>query len=172
MSEQEVRKPRTARWKRWLRDILVVVAVVAAVQWWQGRDLTRGDAPPLAGHLLDGRLASLGDYRGEPVLVHFWATWCPICRLEEDAIDAIARDHAVLTVATSSGTPEELAAYLGERDLSFAVLPDEDGSLARLWGVSGVPATFVVDGAGRIAHATVGYSTGWGLRARLWWAGK
>jgi peroxiredoxin len=159
------------RWLRWARDIAVVVVVVLAVQWWQTRDVAKGEAPPLAGQLLDGRLVALGDYRGAPVLVHFWASWCPICRFEEASIDRIARDHRVITVATSSGTPAELEAYLLERGVSFDVLPDESGDLGRLWGVVGVPATFVVDADGNIAHATVGYTTEWGLRARLWLAG-
>jgi peroxiredoxin len=54
--------------------------------------------------------------------------------------------------------------------LDFPVLADPDGRIARRWGVFGVPATFVVDAAGQIRAATVGVSTGPGLRARLWLA--
>ncbi len=170
MADDGTRTTPKRRWWRWLRDIAAVLAVVALVQWWQARDAAQGPAPPLAGRLLDGGLAALEDYRGQPVLVHFWATWCPVCRFGEDAIERIARDHPVLTVATTSGTPDELSAYLANEGLSFAVLADEAGDLARSWGVHGVPASFVVDGDGRIAHATIGYSTEWGLRARLWLA--
>ena len=51
------------------------------------------------------------------------------------------------------------------------VLMDQDGKLARRWGVNGVPATFIVDRAGKIVHASKGYSTEVGLRIRLWLAG-
>ena len=54
--------------------------------------------------------------------------------------------------------------------LSFPVLNDRDGALARAYGVGGVPATFIVDPEGRIAFTTVGLSSGPGLRARLWLA--
>jgi thiol-disulfide isomerase/thioredoxin len=165
--ESAPRRPR--RWLRWLRDLALLLALFAAVQWWQARDLVKDQAPPLAGLLIDGTPWQLNPADG-PYLVHFWATWCPICRLEQGSIDSIARDHPVITIATSSGTAEELQAYMREHGLGKAVMLDEDGHLARAWGVSGVPASFVVDRSGAISHAGMGYSTGWGLRLRLWLA--
>ncbi|BCU05840.1 hypothetical protein Atep_05170 [Allochromatium tepidum] len=66
-----------------------------------------GEAPPLVGVTLEGTPIDLADRRGRPVLVHFWATWCPVCRITDGTIDAIAEDHAVVTVALQSGTEEE-----------------------------------------------------------------
>ena len=154
---------------RWLRDLLILLALFAAIQWWQARDLVKDAAPPLTGLLIDGTPFQLDPAQG-PYLVHFWATWCPICRLEQDSIDAIARDHPVITVATSSGNAEEMAEYMQQNGLTKPVLMDEEGGLARNWGVYGVPATFVVDTDGMIRHASMGYSTGLGLRLRLWLA--
>lgn len=154
---------------RWLRDLLILLALFAAIQWWQARDLVKDAAPPLTGLLIDGTPFQLDPAQG-PYLVHFWATWCPICRLEQDSIDAIARDHPVITVATSSGNAEEMADYMQQNGLTKPVLMDEEGGLARNWGVYGVPATFVVDTDGMIRHASMGYSTGLGLRLRLWLA--
>jgi thiol-disulfide isomerase/thioredoxin len=153
-----------------VRDILLLLLVFAAVQWWQARDLAAGPAPPLVGLLLDGSPYQL-DPAGGPILVHFWATWCPVCRLEEDSIARIAADLPTITVATTSGTSDEVAAYLAEQGLTMPVLLDEDGELARRWGVNGVPATFVIDREGRIRHAGKGYSTEIGLRLRMWLSG-
>jgi len=163
-------KSRRPRWVAWVRDIALLVVVLAIVQWWQARDLVAGPAPPLVGHLVDGSQYQLDPSDG-PVLVHFWASWCPICRLEQDSIASIAGDRPVITVATTSGSREEVAAYLREHGLAMPVLLDEEGELARSWGVNGVPATFVVDRDGKIRHAGKGYSTEIGLRLRLWWAG-
>jgi peroxiredoxin len=88
--------------------------------------------------------------------------------LEQGAIDDLARDYSVITVATNSGDAEQLRDYLSENELSFPVLLDETGMLASRWQVSGVPASFVVDARGEIRHAVFGLSTGLGLRARLW----
>lgn len=158
------------RLRRWSLELLLVAVLIAGVQWWQSYGVVSGMAPALQGTLIDGRPVSLADLRGEPVLVHFWATWCPICRLEEDSIDALAADYPVVTVATTSGTAAELRSYLQQHGLDFPVIPDEEGALGRAWGVQGVPASFIIDPDGRIAYATVGYSTGPGLRLRLWLA--
>lgn len=158
---------KTKPYWRWLRDLVIVIAVVLLVQWWQSRDMPRGEAPSLAGASLTGEPVSLAQYRGKPVLVHFWATWCPICRLEEDSIASIAEDHPVIAVATNSGTSEEIAAYLQEQGITLPVLMDEAGDQARNWGVVGIPASFIVDSKGNITYATAGYSSEWGLRARI-----
>jgi thiol-disulfide isomerase/thioredoxin len=160
------------RWRRWLVELSLVLAVIVAVQWWQTRDAPSGPAPPLQGMLLDGQPVNLAAERGRPVLVHFWAEWCPICRLEEGTIDALARDHRVITVATTSGDAAAVSGYLQQQGLSFPTLVDEDGSIGRRWGVQGVPASFIIDADGQVAHATVGYTTGPGLRLRLWLAGR
>ena len=129
--------------------------------------MPRGEAPPLAGAALDGRPMSLQAHAGAPVLVHFWATWCPICRFEDGSIDNLADDYQVITVASTSGNAQEIAEYLEEQGVDFPVLLDESGDLARLWDVVGVPATFIVDSQGRIDYATRGYSSELGLRVRL-----
>ena len=159
------RRPRL----RWLRDIALLLAVFVAFQWWQSRDLVAGPAPALLGHLIDGSPYQLDPADG-PVLVHFWATWCPVCRLEQDSIASIAEDERVITVATTSGSSDELTAYLQDEGLVMPVLVDEDGVIAGAWGVQGVPATFVVDSQGRINHRSMGYSTELGMRIRLWMA--
>lgn len=167
--DPEKARPARRRWLRWARDILLLLIVFAAVQWWQSRDLVAGVAPPLVGHLVEGAPFQLDAAQG-PFLVHFWATWCPVCRLEQDSIANIAADRPVITVATTSGDAGELADYLAGQGLQMPVLMDEDGAIARAWGVSGVPASFVIDTAGRIRYAGMGYSTEIGLRLRLWWA--
>ena len=157
------------RWLRWLRDFALLILVLVAVQWWQARNLVKGPAPPLIGHLTDGSPYQLVPAEG-PILVHFWASWCPVCRIEQDNIASIAADRPVMTVATTSGSAEELANYLNEQGLEMMVLMDEDGEIARGWGVNGVPASFIVDTDGNIRHAGMGYATEMGLRLRLWLA--
>jgi thiol-disulfide isomerase/thioredoxin len=160
------------RYRSWFINLLLILAVFIGIQWWKARPLATGPAPALAGHLLDGRPFDLRALResggGRPVLVHFWATWCPVCRLGQDGIDAIARDHALVSVALQSGDDRDIRDFMGKEGLGFPVLPDPYGEAASAWGVAGVPASFVVDAAGQIRFATVGYTTEAGLRARPW----
>jgi thiol-disulfide isomerase/thioredoxin len=173
-TDERKRSPQAMklRWRRWLVEGLMVVLILAGVQWWQTRDVAKGTAPPLAGQLLDGGSVDLAAERGRPVLVHFWAEWCPICRLEQGSIDALAKDYRVITVATTSGDAAVVRAHMQREGLSFPVLLDEEGRLARAWGLSGVPASFVIDPDGRVAHAMVGYTSGIGFRLRLWLADR
>lgn len=157
-------------------EALLVIGIVAAVQLWQARDLPAGPAPQLVGTLTDGRPASLAAAlkaaNGRPVLVAFWATWCPVCKAEEGNVDAVARDWPTLTVAMQSGEAAAVAKHLQERGLGFPALVDADGRLATEWKVRGVPTHFIVDGSGIVRFQLVGYATNLGLRARLWWASR
>lgn len=162
------------RWRTWpvrLAELMLVIAVVVAVRTYMLRDAASGAAPPIEGALVGGRSTSLEALRGRPVLVHFWATWCPVCRLEEGNIQSIAGDHAVLTVALQSGGGKAVAAYLAAQGLSIPVVLDDDGTIAARYGVRGVPASFILDGQGRIRFVEAGYTTEAGLRFRLWLAG-
>ena len=157
-----------SKWQRWLRDLGILLLVVFAIQWWQARDLPKEViAPSLAGASLVGEPMALSNWKGQPVLVHFWASWCPVCRLEEGSIASIAEDYPVIAVATTSGTADEIQAYLAKQGINFPVMMDESGDIARHWGMRGVPATFVIDSAGKIDYATMGFSTELGLRIRL-----
>jgi peroxiredoxin len=161
---------RPRKYWRWLRDGAIAVLLLLAIRAYQQRDLARGVAPVLTGRTLDGAQVSLEDYRGAPVLVRFWATWCGVCGAEQSNIDAVARGLPVLSVASQSGSPNEVAAYVKSQRIAHRVIADPEGSLARRFGVRVFPTTLVIDAKGEIRYAEIGYSTELGLRARMWLA--
>lgn len=146
--------------------------MIAGIRAWQQRDMVSGMAPPLSGITLDGSAYSLPAKPAQPVLVHFWATWCPICRTEQGSIEAIAQDHPnTITIAMQSGSTVKVGKHVVEQGLHFPVVNDADGRISAAWGVHAVPASFVIGTDGRIRFVEVGYTTGVGLRLRLWLAG-
>ena len=147
-----------------------MLVVILGVRAYQQRDIVTGPAPALVGVLLDGKAFTLAPIAGQPQLVHFWASWCPICRAEQGSIAALAQDYPIVTVAMQSGGDNDVAQYMQKEALSFAVLNDPEGLLAAQWGVRGVPTSFIVDEAGQIRFVEVGYTTEIGLRLRLWLA--
>lgn len=160
--------------RRWLRravEALVVLLLLLGIRAWQQSGTASGPAPELAGVLLDGKPVMLNSFAGRPVLVHFWASWCRICRLEQDSINELAREAPVITVAMQSGDHKAVAGHMRNESLSFPVINDPDGLLAAQWGVRAVPASFIIDGTGQIRYVEVGFTTGIGLRLRLWLAG-
>lgn len=163
---------RTKKWRAYAINLLLFVLVVAGIRFWQQRDMVSGPAPQLHGVTLFGQPYILPVHPRSPVLVHFWATWCPVCRAEQGSIAAIAHDDpAVITIAMQSGKPEEVARYMREQGIVFPVVNDPDGSIARAWGVHAVPVSFIISPDGSVRFVEVGYTTEIGLRIRYWLAG-
>lgn len=166
-------------WRSNLGTLAVVLAVFLGVQAWQTRGVPAGEAPELAFTLLqpDGSRTSTtlsawrAQHPGEPVALHVWADWCPICRTEEHSITRLVPHGRVLTVAMQSGQADAVARVLAQRQLPWPTAVDPRGEMARALGFQSVPAFVVVDGQGQLRGATVGYTTELGMRLRLWWAG-
>jgi peroxiredoxin len=103
-------------------------------------------------------------------LIHFWATWCKICALNDGAIDGLAEDMQVVTIAMESGGEKDIRKEMEERELTFPVIVDGLGKLANKYHVKGVPTNYIIDANGKIRYVEVGYTTGIGLRIRMWLA--
>jgi thiol-disulfide isomerase/thioredoxin len=125
-------------------------------------------APPFTMQdVVTGKDVSLSDYAGRPVLVNFWATWCPPCRLEMPWLQAAAEQYAgagLVVLAVNAGermaaedAPGAIRAFRDSYGLTFPVL---NGSTAEAiqseWGVWGLPASFLVDGSGTVVDAQIG----------------
>lgn len=156
---------------RTITQILIVVAVFIGIRVYMNQgNLKPGPAPSFSARLVDGKLFSLADMKGKPLLLHFWATWCKICSLTDGTIDDLAKEMQVVTIAIESGEPDEIRKVMQERGLSFPVVADAAGTLANLYHVKGVPTNFIIDAEGNIRYVEVGYTTGIGLRIRMWLA--
>jgi len=168
----ESRYPKWLR-SKWLRQsawAILIVLLATGIRHWQQRGLAYGAAPVFELEDMRGEPVSIADYRGKPLLIHFWATWCRICRVEQNSISDISREWQVLTVAVQSGDKHDVGAYVNENKLGFRVVVDEGGKLMGRFGVRAVPASFILDGNGSIRFREVGYTTGPGVRLRLWLA--
>jgi len=151
-------------------QIILILIIYFAVQAWQSRNALTGPATNIQATTLQGEKLSVSQFQGKPLLIHFWATWCGICRFEQDSIDAIAKDHTVITIASHSGGITDVSNYVKENGINSPVIVDEEGAWATLYGVKGFPTSFIVDADGDIYDVEVGYSSEYGLRARLWLA--
>ena len=107
-----------------------------------------------------GDTYSLADMQGEPVIVNFWATWCPPCRAEMPAMQRAwetLRDQGVMLVGVNVGeSKEEIAAFAEQLGVDFPLPMDSDMSVSQQWPMKGLPTTFVVDPQGRIVYRAQG----------------
>jgi len=153
-------------------EIVVILAIYLSVKSFMQRDLVGGPVPALVATLLGGQSVNIQSYRGKPVLLHFWASWCKICKMEQGSIESISKDHQVITVAMSSGTDKEISVFLEQQGLSFPVVNDENGAIAERFGVRGTPTSFIIDPKANIKFTEIGFTSELGLRTRLWLAGS
>ncbi|OAD42792.1 alkyl hydroperoxide reductase [Hydrogenophaga crassostreae] len=156
----------------------LAVMVFTGVHLWQTRDMPAGPAPELAFTLItpDGARTATTlaqwrtQYPGQPVAIHVWAEWCPICQAEEHNVHRLVAGYPVLTIAMQSGPADTVAKVLRQRQLPWQTAVDDTGALAQALGVKAVPAFLVVDAQGQLRGASVGYTSEIGMRWRLWWA--
>ena len=106
----------------------------------------------------------------KPVLIHFWATWCPTCKVEASNIEFISKYFEVVTIAVDSGTTEELKAYMKEKGYNYRVVNDSLKHLSREFNITGFPTTFIYNKNKKLIFSEVGYTSIIGLYLRMWWA--
>jgi len=159
------------KYYRLIIELTLILVILFAVRFWVQRDVISGIAPNISAFMLDSRHFDLYQNKSRPILVHFWATWCPVCKLEQSNIENIAKNHPVITIAMQSGSDHELNQFMQEEKLSFNVINDESGALSRKYAIRGVPVSFIINKENKIEFTEVGYTTELGLRMRLWWAG-
>lgn len=120
------------------------------------------EAPDFTLENLDEEKLSLSDFRGQVVMLNFWATWCPPCRREIPSMESIYRDLGkdgfVVLAVNEFEDPDHVFAYTGQLsvDPTFPVLLDRDSAVSQLYGVKGLPTTLLIDKQGKIAYRAVG----------------
>ena len=119
------------RWRSWLVYILLLLVIMLAANWWKTKDAASGNLSEFSGQLIDGSTFTIAEFAGEPVLFHFWATWCPICELEKNSIQSISQDYRVISIASWSEGETEVKTYMQDNQLTFPVMLDTSGELAK-----------------------------------------
>ena len=122
----------------------------------------------------DGNQVSLSDFYGKPILINFWATWCPPCKAELPDFDAVYADYGedvvfmmVNMTDGSRDTVESASAFVSDNGYSFPVYFDCDLDAAYTYGASSIPMTVLIGADANIIGAQVGILTEDQLRTIL-----
>jgi cytochrome c biogenesis protein CcmG/thiol:disulfide interchange protein DsbE len=113
----------------------------------------------------DGKEISLSDYRGKPVVLNFWASWCPPCKEEMPNFDKLSNQYEAtgevvfLMVNLTDGgreTMETAKAYLADNGFTLNVVFDENTVVANEFGISSIPTTYFIDADGSVQNIIIG----------------
>lgn len=128
--------------------------------------LERGkEAPDFTLQNLEGETVKLSDYRGERVIVNFWATWCPPCREEiPDFIEVYEEEDVVILAVnmthTETSSMEEIEKFVYEEfEMPFPVLLDEENEITTQYRIAAYPTTYMIDSEGIVRHMAMGPMT-------------
>jgi peroxiredoxin len=128
----------------------------------------RLEAPDFTLPDVEGQPVRLREFQGKLVLVNFWATWCPPCRLEMPSMERLYQtfkptDFAMLAISIDRQGAQVVKPFMEGLKLTFPALLDPTMEVARQFGLRGLPTTYLIDREGRIIGAAVGgrdwYST-------------
>ena len=151
--------------KELIIGLLILFVVSQAVNYIRKPKISYESIPVITARMLDGSLFEVK--RGEPLIIHFWGSWCPICKMEASNIEHVSEKYNVLSIAVKSGDNKDIEGYMKEHQLHFKVLNDKNGEWAKRFNVEVFPTTFIYDGDGNLRFTEVGYTTTAGLLARL-----
>jgi thiol-disulfide isomerase/thioredoxin len=120
----------------------------------------KGPAPNFTLNTPENTGISLASLRGRVVFLNFWATWCGPCRTEMPSMEALygrlkGRDFEILAVDAQE-RPSEVTAFLRQYRLSFPSVLDSAGRVSRLYNITALPTTFILDREGNIILRLVG----------------
>jgi cytochrome c biogenesis protein CcmG/thiol:disulfide interchange protein DsbE len=119
------------------------------------------EVPNFAFPDINGKQISLSDHRGKVVLVNVWATWCPPCRQEMPSMQRLyekfkGENLEILAVSIDSEGGEAVAPFMRKMHLTFPALLDPEETIIPLYGITGVPESFIIDKDGILVEKIVG----------------
>ena len=108
----------------------------------------------------EGRTQRLIDYRGKPLILNFWATWCPPCREEmpsmQRAYEALKVDGIALVAINVGEDVDTIDQFMEDEPVDFPLPMDTDAKVAQSYPMKGLPASFVIDPQGRLVYSAMG----------------
>ena len=172
---EQIRLQKWAIFIMWITTALAMGVIVALTVFplerrqqasAAGSSLVGKQAPDFTLAALDGTQVRLSQFRGQPVLINFWATWCRPCREEMPELVRSYESHKAegfiilgLNLTFSDSLPD-VQAFVNEFNITFPVLLDKDGAIAeRLYRIPGVPTSVFINQDGTLERIQVGIMT-------------
>lgn len=149
---------------------LIVVGFLGILVWGMlnkqpitglsGVTMVNRPAPDFSLTTFEGAKISMEDLRGKPVIINFWASWCPPCRIEAPLLERTWRAYKnrglIFLGINIQDRKEDALSYIREFDVTYPNGPDPTGEITIDYGVSGLPVTFFISRKGEVVRRWVG----------------
>lgn len=158
--------------KTWRGLVVLLAALTGVAHAEQNMTAIPGKimAPDFALQDTEGKMHRLSDYRGKPVIINFWTTWCPPCREELPSMNRawhLLEKEGIAMLALNMGEDEDaIFIFSADYPTDFPILMDQSGEVIEQWPVKGLPTTYVIAPDGTIAYRAIG-SREWDDKALL-----
>lgn len=118
-------------------------------------------APDFELETLDGKVVKLSDFKGQKVLLNFWATWCPPCRAEMPDMQKFHEDYEdavilAVNLAETELSQQNVEDFLDEYGVTFNVLSDSDSRVATIYNATALPTSYLINSKGEIHNIARG----------------
>lgn len=127
-------------------------------------------APEFSLQNLHGDSVRLEQFRGDYILLNFWATWCPPCVKEMPSMEQLRQNYKdkgiqVVAISLDKEPREKVAAFVARLKLTFPILLDPDGIVSKPYGATELPSTFILNPDGQVIAAAKGERDWYGEEA-------
>jgi len=140
---------------------LAAILTLALPAWGAAAD---APAPAFTLQSVDGKTVSLAQYKGDVVMINFWASWCGPCRQEMPLLDDIYKQYKdmgfTLIGVNVEPDPHNANAWLKQTPVSYPVLYDPKSQVSQLYQVQAMPTTVIIDRKGIVRYVHNGYLPG------------
>lgn len=153
--------------KEFLKFSIILVILLNLVSYYKSQDLNKEKLNYNSFILVDESEYKISNEK--PLLIYFWATWCPICNLQSQNIQRVSKYYEVITIVPQESF-EEIEAYMKKNNLTFKVVNDESGLISKSFNISSFPTTLIYDKNSNLKFSDVGYTSTIGLYLRMLFA--
>jgi len=150
-------------------SIVAITIISSAISYIRKPDINDKTLSTLIAKDIEGKSVDIREYSGKPILIHFWATWCPTCKIELANIERVSKKYQVITIAVKSGSNDDILSFMREHESNFTVINDKSGEISSRFDIGAFPTTIIYDSRGKLSFSEVGYTTTAGLLARMLW---